>query len=144
MFMNRLLPILIAAAVLFQSLIGAASMTGTVCFGGGHEHPDSAKSQGCELDCSHASNRIPLPAPVEDNHPDCPCIDIDFSISELLTTLPRMESTSTAACVPAPFESPLIGFLDFRPIRYWPPVPSWFDPGGTQRVTHLSTTRLIV
>lgn len=136
--------ILVAAAVMFQSSLGTVAGAGTICVGGGHEHPEEAASKSCELDCGHASVRTLFPSLVEENHNDCSCVDIDLSISELLTRLPRVESTSTPALLLATSEVMLLGHSDWGPTRFLPPVPSWFDPGGTQRVTHLATTRLIV
>ncbi|MBB6428846.1 hypothetical protein [Algisphaera agarilytica] len=140
--MPKVVPILIAAIVLFQALLG--NTAGVICFGGGHEHPDDDIVQACELDCSHASNNALLPVPVEESHSECGCIDIDFSISELLTVPPRVESSFPTALVFETVDLVLVRSLHFRPIGFLPQMPSWFDPGGMQRVEHISTTRLIV
>jgi hypothetical protein len=136
--------ILLIGAVLLQSLFGAVAGAGTICLGGGHEHPEEAATASCELDCSHATGSTSLPSPVGEAHADCSCIDIDLSVSELLSSVPRSDNTSVPALLPGSTELPLIDQLDWQPKRYLPPTPSWFDPGGTQRVSHLSTTRLIV
>ena len=136
--------ILLVGAVLLQSLFGAVAGAGTICLGGGHEHPADAETTSCGLDCSHASDRIPMPAPVEEVHGDCSCVDIDLSLSELLSSVPRGDNSYIPALMPEPIELPLVAQIDWQPKRFMPPVPSWFDPGGTERVSHLSTTRLIV
>ena len=136
--------ILVVAAVVLQSLFGTVAGAGAICLGGGHEHPEEAVSKSCELDCGHASGRAPFPSMVEESHNDCSCVDIDFSISELLTALTRVGSTSTPPPLLVTSEVMLVGHCDWGPTRFLRPVPSWFDPGGTQRVTHLATTRLIV
>ena len=142
--MPKAFAILLVGAVLLQSLLGAVAGAGTVCLGGGHEHAEEAETTSCGLDCSHASGRTLLPAPVEEAHTDCSCVDIDLSVSELLSLVPRGENGSIPALMPVFTERPLIAQIDWQPRRFIPPVPSWFDPGGTERVFHLSTTRLIV
>lgn len=136
--------ILLVGAVLLQSLFGAVAGAGTICLGGGHEHPVDAKTTSCSLDCSHASGRTSLPAPVDEAHGDCSCVDIDLAISELLSPAPRGDSSCIPLLLPESIDLPLIALVDWQPKRYLPPVPAWFDPGGTERISHLSTTRLIV
>ena len=85
-----------------------------------------------------------MPAPVGEAHGDCSCVDIDLSLSELLSSVPRGDNSYIPALMPEPIELPLVAQIDWQPKRFMPPVPSWFDPGGTERVSHLSTTRLIV
>lgn len=140
--MTKPFAILLVGVVLLQSLFGAVA--GTLCLGGGHEHPGEAATTSCELDCGHASGRTPLPTPVGEVHADCSCVDIDLSISELLSPAPRVESISIPALLPEFYELTVAVQIDWEPKRFLSPMPSWFDPGGAQRVTHLSTTRLIV
>ncbi len=136
--------ILLTGAVLLQSLLVGIAGTGPICLGGGHEHPKEDTSTSCELDCDHASKQVRLLVPVGENHADCSCVDIDLSISELLSSVSRTDKTFNPALIPKSPERPLIAQIDWQPKRYLPPVPSWFEPGGTQRVSHLSTTRLNV
>ena len=142
MFMLRLPHILIAAAVAFQSLLGTVGSAGVVCLGGGHEHPEQSLVQDCELDCSHTSTGTPLPTPVGEKHSDCGCVDIDLSFSEFLNNFHRVENPITPGFVFAPSDFASIGYCDI--IRVLPTTSYWFDPGGSQRVTHLSTVRLRV
>ena len=136
--------ILLISTMLLQSLFGTVAGAGTICLGGGHEHPEEAATTSCELDCSHATGSTSLPSPVDEAHADCSCIDIDLSVSELLPTVPRSDNASVPALLPDSSELPLVTQLDWHPKQFVSPVPYWFDPGGTQRVSHLSTTRLIV
>ncbi|MBX2850300.1 MAG: hypothetical protein KTR15_00975, partial [Phycisphaeraceae bacterium] len=93
---------------------------------------------------SHASDRGPLPTPVGEPHGDCSCVDLELSISELLTPLPRLDAKVLPDAMLVPVELVTISVSDWA-YRPGPPhVPKWFDPGGTQRIVDLSTTRLIV
>jgi hypothetical protein len=136
--------ILLVGAVLLQSLFGVVAGAGAICLGGGHEHPQDAATENCDLDCSHANRSMPLPAPVGEPHGDCSCVDLDLSIAELLIPLPRLDTEALTDVLLPPVELVAITLLEpeylFRP----KPVPKWFDPGGTQRIADLSTTRLIV
>lgn len=142
MFMLRLPHILIAAAVAFQSLLGTVGSAGVVCLGGGHEHPEQSLVQDCELDCSHTSTGTPLPTPVGEKHSDCGCVDIDFSVSEFLNNFHRVENPTTPGFILTTSDFTSIRYCDT--IRVLPTTPNWFDPGGSQRVTLLSTVRLLV
>lgn len=142
MHMLRLTHTLIAAAVAVQSLLGMVSVAGVVCLGGGHEHPDQSLVQNCELDCSHASTGIPLPTPVGEKHSDCGCVDIDFSVSEFLNNFHRVENPTTPGFILTTSDFTSIRYCDI--IRVLPTTRYWFDPGGSQRVTQLSTVRLLV
>ena len=136
--------ILLVGAVLLQSLFGAVAGAGTICLGGGHEHPQEAATESCELDCSHTGQRSPLPVPVGEPHSDCSCVDLDLSISELLTPAPRLDAKVLPDALLVPLELVTVSVSDWA-YRLSPPhVPKWFDPGRTQRIADLSTTRLIV
>ncbi|MGB1125844.1 MAG: hypothetical protein ACPG4Q_11615 [Phycisphaeraceae bacterium] len=136
--------ILLVGAVLLQSLFGAVAGAGTICLGGGHEHPQEAATESCELDCSHATQSMPLPAAVGEPHGDCSCVDLDLSIAELLTPLPRLDAKALPDVLLPPVELFAITLVEPGYLLSPPPVPKWFDPSGTQRIADLSTTRLIV
>ena len=130
--------------MVFQSLLGGLAAAGTICMGGGHEHMVEDVAQSSELDCSNASSSMMLPAPGEDDHADCSCVDIDLAISALLTTLPRREANAVPDGLLLPVTQVTILLTDrgLSPCPSHPP--KWFDPGGTQRIADISTTRLIV
>jgi len=136
--------ILLALAVVFQSLLGGLGAAGTICLGGGHEHPAGDITQSCELDCSHASSFMVLPAPVEDNHTSCSCVDIELSVSEQLTTPPRLEVNAVPEVLLLPIAQVTLPLVDWGSSPWSSHAPSWFDPGGIQRIADISTTRLIV
>lgn len=136
--------ILLAAAIMLQSLLGGIAAAGTICLGGGHEHPQDAISASCELDCSHATGRTQLPAPVAETHGNCGCVDLELNVSELLTTLPRLEAQLLPIAFLLPIPQATLSIADLGAGPCLSDVPSWFDPGGTQRIAHLSTTRLNV
>lgn len=130
--------------MVFQSLVGGLGAAGTICLGGGHEHPIEDVAQSCELGCSHASSFIVFLAPVEDNHTGCNCVDIELSISELMTTLPRLEANAVPDVFLLPVTQVTLPLIDWGASPWRSQPPKWFDPGGTQRISDISTTRLIV
>lgn len=136
--------ILLAIAVVIQSFLGGIAGAGTLCLGGGHDHPEGDIAQSCELDCSHASSLGSIPSPVMENHSDCSCVDIDLSISELLTTPPRFDTYTVSDATLLSAEPMLIPLVDWGWASSCSRIPKWFDPGGTQRVANIATTRLIV
>lgn len=136
--------ILLAAAVMIQSLLGGIAGAGTICLGGGHDHPEGDIAQSCALDCSHASLLGSLPSPVMENHSNCSCVDIDLSISELLTTPPRFDTEAVSNDILFAAEPMLIPLIDWGWTSSCSHLPKWFDPGTARRNLDLSTTRLIV
>ena len=142
--MTKPFAILLVGAVLLQALFGAVAGAGTICLGGGHEHPQDAATESCELDCNHATQRTPLPAPVGEPHGDCSCVDLELSISELLTPLPRLDAKALPDALLMPVEQVTVSITDWSYRPSPPHVPKWFNPCGTQRIADLSTTRLIV
>lgn len=142
--MSRSFSILLAAAILLQTMLGGLAGAGTICLGGGHEHPQEAATSSCALDCSHAASMGVLPAAVADVHRDCGCIDIDLSFDDFLSVLPRFDNSVTPAAMPAPADTLLPMISDCHARRPIQLTPKWFDPGGSHRVAFLSITRLIV
>ena len=142
--MPKSFAMLLVGAVLLQSLFGAVAGAGTICLGGGHEHPQDAATESCELDCSHATQRSPLPALVGKPHGDCSCVDLDLTIVELQMPAPRLDAKVLPDALLLPVELVTVSVSDWA-YRLGPPhVPKWIDPGAAQRIVDLSTTRLIV
>lgn len=142
--MSKSFSILLVAAILLQSMLGGLAAAGTICLGGGHEHPPTAASDRCELDCSHASETTSLPSPVAESHDDCSCVDLELSVSDLLATLPRLEMKALPDALLASVARVTLPLADWTVRPCLSHVPRGFDPGGTQRIADLSTTRLLI
>ena len=142
--MSRSFSILLAAAILLQTLLGGFAAAGTICLGGGHEHPQEAATSSCAIDCSHAAFTGVMPAAVEGAHGDCGCVDIELDFDDFLSVLPRSDSTLTPAEMPALVETLLYSDRDLATNHLIQSYPKWFEPGRAQRAACLSSTRLIV
>lgn len=140
---QRSLAILLTMLVGIQALLGGLNGAAVMCFGGGHEHELAEAASGCELACEHAEG-WPGPVPGGDHGDDCGCVDIEIGLVELLS-LPRSDSESTHVVFVQPTPAWVVIELGHGVSWTGPPMPpAWFDPGGTQRLTIISSTRLIL
>ncbi|MFK7789813.1 MAG: hypothetical protein AB8C95_10025 [Phycisphaeraceae bacterium] len=140
--MSKAFAILIAVAISLQSLLGGVAAAGTICLGGGHEHPAEASSKSCSLDCSHASSETSLPTLVDEPHDGCGCVDLDLSITEFVTTLPRYEALTAEGALLSPLAQSVLPPAQWSSRPTLSPVPKWFDPGDARHLAVLSTSRL--
>lgn len=136
--------ILLATAILMQSMLGSFAAAGAICLGGGHDHSQETTASSCALSCSHAVSTGVMPTAVEDVHDDCGCVDIELAFDDFLSILPRVDSTLTPAAMPARIEILLYADREVATNYLIQIGPKWFDPSGTERVARLSTTCLIV
>ena len=131
-----------------QVLLGGAGRV-VVCFGVGHEHEPVEVGQCESLSCSHDSG-WPISLPVtdhdHDHDEDCDCTDLEFEVSELPTTTPRVDPGTTDVQAAAPSAAWDVLMTRASLSRRGPPTPPppWFDPAGEHRIILVSSTVLTI
>jgi len=141
---HRLIAILALFAVLAQAMLGGLSGNVGICLGGGHEHTSDEVVSECDLACNHDAG-VSLSASHDDesHNEECPCTDVELELADQLITL-RDVHQHAQPMTWASAITRIASECDRVISRRGPPLKRIDDPGGSQRLAIIASTRLLL